>query len=144
MDFRGSIAAARSSAWSAIAELDRYDRASSPDAPHNRDVLARAGDWISPGATRHGSAALDAARWERWVTVRQIRDVGTALELLDRAWWGVRPGRVDVDGVRRALHDAVSYLDRADRRWFAPTPWAAPAAPAALLPVSVAVARRVA
>jgi hypothetical protein len=95
--------------------LDRYDRSSLPDAPRNRDVVDAAIRHISPGATRAGADALDASRWERWVTVRQIRDTGDALALLDRAWWSLndRGGRPDVDGARRTLHDAVSMLDRA-------------------------------
>ncbi len=121
MDFRSNISAARSSAWSAITELDRYDRTSAPDSPHNRSVLDTVSQRISPGATRYASAALDSARWERWVTIRQIRDVGTALELLDRAWWGIRPtgssGMPNIDGARSALRDAVAYLDRSARRW---------------------------
>jgi hypothetical protein len=124
MDFRGSISAARSSAWSAITELDRHDRGSGPDSAHNRAVLDAASQYISPGATRHGGDALDAARWERWVTIRQIRDVGTALELLDRAWWGIRPGSSggmpNIDGARSALRDAISYLDRSVHRWAVP------------------------
>lgn len=122
MDFRGAISAARSSTLQAIHELDRYDRSSAPDSPHNRSVLESVTQYVSPGATRFGAAALDAARWERWVTVRQIRDVGTALELLDRAWWSVRPtgSMPNIDGARSALRDAVSYLDRSANRWAMP------------------------
>lgn len=130
MDFLGSISRARSHAWAAIAQLDRYDHAAAPAAPHNRQVLDAATRHISPGATTAGSAALDAARWERWVSVRQVRDTGHALELLDRAWWslGARGGYPDVHGARRTLHDAVAMLDRARHRGWsvtAPhvTPW---------------------
>lgn len=116
MDFRGALTNARSHTTSAISELGRYDHRLAPDAPSNQAVLDRASWLISPGATRAGSAALDAARWERWVGVRQIRDVGTALELLDRAWWSIRPGRPDIEGARSALYDAVRYLDSASYR----------------------------
>jgi hypothetical protein len=119
MDFRGAISAARSHTLQAITELDRYDRSSAPDSPHNRAVLETVSRHVSPGATQYGSAALDASRWERWVTIRQIRDVGTALELLDRAWWSVRPtgSMPNIDGARSALRDAVAYLDRSVHRW---------------------------
>ncbi|MCW2921539.1 MAG: hypothetical protein JWL76_1413 [Thermoleophilia bacterium] len=130
MDFRGAISSARSNTLQAITELDRYDRASAPDSEYNRNVLGAVSSYISPGATQYGSAALDAARWERWVTVRQIRDVGTALELLDRAWWSVRPNgsMPNIDGARSALRDAVSYLDRSANRWAAPARFAAASA----------------
>ncbi|MCW2926833.1 MAG: hypothetical protein JWM86_801 [Thermoleophilia bacterium] len=121
MDFRGSIVSARSQTISAINQLGRYDHAQPATAPANRAVLEAARRWISPGATTAGAAALDAARWECWVGVRQIRDTGTALELLDRAWWslGSRTGAPDVEGARRTLYDAVAYLDRAavGSRW---------------------------
>lgn len=118
MDFLGNIRSARSHGVAAIHELSRYDASSLPTAPHNRAVLEAARDHVSPGATSAGAEALDAARWERWVTVRQIRDTGAALELLDHAWWALSPGRPDVNGARRALHDAVAMLDRASyRRW---------------------------
>ncbi|MCW2924904.1 MAG: hypothetical protein JWM98_2308 [Thermoleophilia bacterium] len=125
MDFRGSITSARSQTVAAIAELDRYDRGAGPDAPENRSHLDRAIHLISPGATRAGADALDASRWDRWVTVRQIRDTGSALELLDSAWWSLngRGGSLpDVDGARRSLVDAVGYLDRASygSRWASP------------------------
>ena len=122
MDFRGAISSARSNTLQAIAELDRYDRGSAPDSQYNRSVLGAVSNFISPGATQYGAAALDAARWERWVTIRQIRDVGTALELLDRAWWSVRPtgSMPNIDGARSALRDAVAYLDRSANRWVVP------------------------
>ncbi len=121
MDFRGAISAARSNTLQAITELDRYDRGSSPDSEYNRRVLDTVTRYVSPGATQYGSAALDAARWERWVTIRQIRDVGTALQLLDRAWWGLQPSSMpNIDGARSALRDAVSYLDRSTNRWAVP------------------------
>ena len=142
MDFRGSIASARSHTLMALQQLDRYDRSSRPDTNHNRQVLDSAIDHISPGATSAGAAALDASRWERWVTIRQIRDTGTALALLDRAWWGLndRSGQPDLDGARRSLHEAVTMLDRAS--WSSGR-WAATPAPQ-LLPVGVAVVGRVA
>lgn len=124
VDFRSSIASARSYTTSAINELGRYDHSLAPSAPNNRAVIDRVRQWISPGATRAGADALDASRWERWVSVRQIRDTGTALELLDRAWWSLsdRAGQPDIEGARRSLYDAVSYLDRASygSRWAAP------------------------
>ena len=129
MDFRTSIIGARTHAWAAISELDRYDRSSAPNAPHNRSVVDAAVRQISPGATGEASRALEAARWERWVSVRQIRDTGTALALLDRAWWGLRDrsGTPDIDGARRALYEAVSMLDRANQggHWAQPpvSPW---------------------
>ena len=115
MDFRSAISSARSYATTAIGELDRYDRSSAPEAPHNRRTIDIVRQYISPSATGAGSRALDASRWERWVTVRQIRDTGSALELLDRSWWSLsgRSGQPDIDGARRSLHDAVAMLDRA-------------------------------
>lgn len=133
MDFRGAISSARSNTLQAIAELDRYDRGSAPDSEHNRTVLETVTRYVSPGATQYGSAALDAARWERWVTVRQIRDVGTALQLLDQAWWSVRPNgsMPNIDGARSALRDAVAYLDRSTNRWAATPGWPAASVSAA-------------
>lgn len=115
MDFRTSISTARWHATQAMQALDQLDRSQPLSAPTNQRLLDSAVRSISPGATGAGSMALDASRWERWVTVRQIRDVGSALELLDRAWWGLRgrSGAIDVDGARGNLWNAVAMLDRA-------------------------------
>lgn len=129
MDFLTSIANARAHTVAAIRELGRYDHAALPTTPHNMAVVDTAIRHVSPGATVAGGSALDASRWERWVTIRQIRDTGTALELLDRAWWGLngRGGAPDAAGARRTLNEAVSMLDRATQRWAVPAravPWA--------------------
>ena len=67
---------------------------------------------------------------ERWVGIRQIRDTGSALEMLDRAYWGLNSSMPDIDGARWNLREAVSLLDRASygSRWAGQpqTPFASP------------------
>jgi hypothetical protein len=121
MDFRGSIASSRSYTTAAIAQLDRLDPSRPLTAPVNVGVLDATKALIAPGATHAGADAIDAARWDRRVGIGLIRATGSALELLDMAWWDltVHDGsQVDVVGARRALLDAVTWLDRAAApRW---------------------------
>lgn len=118
MSFQASVLQARSNAADAVRALSRYNPSAGVDDPYNRIALANARESISPRATHAGADALDAARWERQVSRRQIQDLGRALELLDSAWWDITPrgGRApDVDSARSDVRSAVELLDRSAR-----------------------------
>jgi hypothetical protein len=128
MDFRSSIASSRSYTVAAIAQLDRLDPSKPLTAPVNVGVLDATKALIASGATHAGADAIEAARWDRRVGIGLIRATGSALEQLDSAWWGLtgRNGAsIDVVGARRALLDAVAWLDRAAGPRWATAPLAA-------------------